>query len=264
MNDQHFYFGNPDTQRFNDILTLLSRTNPSSACTSSLPLAQFWCPKYKSFTRKFISALPDVDFGNAQKCFEHPTPAESNSKILTESMTDLMILDTTCKNRIAIEAKFTEYVKDDGYNPSIDKWSRTAKNSYVKNIWFDYIKRHNCTTLKSLSSDLERKLPYQFLHRTASACFDPNMSPILVYQIFYEDYEKAKSFALLLRNCAENLKLINMKFLICFVKTEFRRPLTTLEIEQPSELFITLKRERIFSFKDIEIHDVPMSDAIRA
>lgn len=210
-------------QNYGQILDELAATKTNSAKTSSLPLADFWRPERNEVIIKLFQRLKigEIDIKTANYCFEYPTPAYENRKTgkkLTyskSSMTDLMILFGE-KTRITIEAKYTEYDKDTKYTPLLEEW---YKKDYINGAphrkeiikcWLDYINMQ----CKCVESDVEtfinenQDLPYQLLHRTASACFNCK-HPILVYQLFYdkEKKEKLEVFEQLLNKWVKKLGL---------------------------------------------------------
>ena len=204
---------------YDQTLDVLSTTKTNSVKTSSLPLADFWHPlRNQDLRRSFIEkiGLDAMDGQKADYCFEYPTPAYKDRKsgvtlpYSKSSMTDLMILFKEGV-RVTIEAKYTEYAKDDIYKPVLDEWlDNKLHRKEIAQCWLDYISSNFYSTVKSLDELLNvcPKLPYQFLHRTASACFNCN-SPILVYQIFYDrkDQDRMKTFERQLQECARILKL---------------------------------------------------------
>ena len=194
------YFVHYPTNSYDQTLDILSLTKTNSPKTSSLPLADFWHPKRNDKQKEVIFnslGINNLNQNNIDYCFEYPTPAYENresGKTLQyskPSMTDLMFfLDK--KARITLEAKYTEYVNDELYAPILYDWNDTSKPHRKKIIecWIDYIKNSGCSTIKSaddlLNDERIKELPYQFLHRTASACFRCE-KPILVYQLFYDN-----------------------------------------------------------------------------
>lgn len=203
---------------YDQILDVLSTTKTNSEKTSSLPLADFWHPERNKDIKEnlFLKIVGDRN-PQADYCFEYATPAFKNRKAgktiqySKSSMTDLMIfLGKEC--RITIEAKYTEFVKEAKYTPLLNEWLVDGKShrKEIAQCWIDYIKDSGCCDIKKLEELLENspELPYQFLHRTASACFQCQF-PILVYQLFYDEADKGKmiDFEKLLNKCAKDLKL---------------------------------------------------------
>lgn len=219
---------------YDQILDVLSNTTTHSKKTSSLPLADFWHParnlqlKQDMLRHMGIDALEDnaVDY-----CFEYPTPAfkdrKSGKTIIhsKSSMTDLMIIlgDT---GRITIEAKYTEYVKESVYTPLLGDWNNGSEHRKdIIQCWIDYIHDNGFGDIASADELIGScpDLPYQFLHRTASACFMCE-SPVLVYQLFYDNekdsIQKMHDFENLLQGCAAKLKLRRDRLPFYIVETE--------------------------------------------
>lgn len=177
-------WGNPKPSlNYNFILDAFSNTKINSNHTSSIPLAQYW-KDYTDGMQKLTKNL-HLESKTCELFFEYPTPSFSNN---TSSFTDLMIFTEIAK--IAIEAKYTEIVEDKHYNPIISKWLNegTSDNSFenrkhVLTHWCDII-INNGFTKKAITTD--SNMPYQFLHRTASACFDNKSNAFVVYQVFYD------------------------------------------------------------------------------
>lgn len=204
---------------YDQALDVLSLTKTNSPKTSSLPLADFWHPERNILQKENLFRLigaDDLDQQKADYCFEYPTPAYQNretGKTLAyskSSMTDLMILFKEGV-RITIEAKYTEYVKEEEYTPILNDWyNKTDHKKAIIQCWIDYINQSGCGDIVSAEELLDNspELPYQFLHRTASACFMCK-HPILVYQLFYDNdsIDKMKTFEGLLAQCAKKLKL---------------------------------------------------------
>ena len=220
---------------YDQTLDVLSTTKTNSVKTSSLPLADFWHPQRnhhlkKSFFEKI--GLGALNGQNADYCFEYPTSAYKDRKsgptlaYSKSSMTDLMILFEE-GIRITIEAKYTEYVNGDLYKPVLDEWlENKAHKKKIAQCWLDYISTDGFGAVKSVDELLKAspQFPYQFLHRTASACFKCS-NPVLVYQVFFDKKNKSKmeAFELQLQKCARTLLLNrdNLPFYIveCEVKS---------------------------------------------
>jgi hypothetical protein len=127
-------------------------------------------------------------------------------------MTDLMILSQ--KNKIAIEAKYKEYV--DAWASTVEtvaKW--TEKNAVnkrdnkrnVANAWWEMIR-----PFSNSKNVVPQNIGYQFLHRTASACYgcDTQRKAIVIYQIFYKPEDRyEKRLALFARELQRWVNLID-------------------------------------------------------
>lgn len=250
-----YYFGKGE---YDDVLTCLSTTKVNSYKTSSLPLAQFWGPS-KDLDR-FILKLKkeqDIDVSEVNAYFEFPTECEKEGKRLPyskPSMTDLMLKND--KVQIAIEGKYTEY--SESHYETIKEWNRNNEEhkENIKKNWFSYLIDCHATSKTELVEDI----PYQFLHRTASACFNcENRSPILIYQLFYDKDNKTKEeeFVKDLEKWSEMLGLTEkIKFLIIEIE------ISNIDVVEKkykgghSDLFLIMKElndEAMYEFKWDEI-----------
>lgn len=264
----------PDTN-YNSVLGILLSTKTNSPKTSSLPLADFWRPKrfespeIKALCQKIGIKFEDLNPQKANYCFEYPTPAYENREsgkthaYSKPSMTDLMILLNDEKGtRITIEAKYTEYVEDPKYSPLLGIWHEDKQHKKdILKCWIDYINDNGYGSIPEveelLNNDKWRELPYQFLHRTASACFNCK-HPILVYQLFYdntkESTDKLKDFKKLLSDWAEKLQL-KLPFFIIETEVNLNSPAFAENLENPSDLFIYMKNKEQYKFGAITVRD---------
>lgn len=251
MAESKYYFGKGE---YKDVLTCLSTTKVNSYKTSSLPLAQFWEPNKK--LGKFIILLnsqESIDISNSDRYFEYPTPCEKNGEKLessSPSMTDLMIINE--KYQIAIEGKYTEY--SEGKYQTINEWNNknAAHKENIKNRWFEYIKECGATSKESVDGDI----PYQFLHRTASACYkcaETGKIPVLIYQLFYDssNEEKKDDFVKELKKWAEELGFTEkIQFLVVEVNVNNIKEIMDKYEGVRSDLFLIMKelKEPIYQF----------------
>ena len=246
---------------YDQVLDVLSTTKTNSSMTSSIPLADFWHPDRNLPQKEYIIRCLGLDAKNlneADYCFEYPTPAFLNRKCgktirySKASMTDLMILLGESR-RVTIEAKYTEYAKSDKYAPILNEWCNGAEHrKKIIQCWIDYIKhggRCEISTVDELLKD-SPDLPYQFLHRTASACFMCD-HPILVYQLFYDNKDdkpsKMKEFEALLKSCAQQLRLIPERLPFYIIEVEVTSP-PPLVYEGASDLFTEMKQSAMYTF----------------
>lgn len=259
MNKINYFFGNGE---YKDVLTCLSTTPVNSYKTSSLPLADFWNPKNKEL-KTFIDKCKEkgLDLTEGSRYFEYPTPCydkekKKNLPSSQSSYTDLMIINDSIQ--AAIECKYTEYsesvyqtIKD--WNPNNEPY----KNN-IKAQWFKYIQECKATS-KTVVND---NIPYQFLHRTASACFNcQNKKPVLIYQVFYDEYnEKAKD--IFIEDLAKWAKTLGLNQNISFYVFEVRIKNIDKVKEKyngiKSDLFLIMKELKKclyeFDWEKIEIH----------
>jgi hypothetical protein len=157
-------------------------------------------------------------------------------------MTDLMILSEN--HKIAIEAKYTEYVKMT--DKTVTTWLTQGKNidnrEKVLSGWWDMIApfRNDQTHYEDIG--------YQFLHRTASACFDTQQQAAVVYQVFYDDGTVTKADADEYEKLLESyVQKINpnerLHFYIWKIKTVLQKT------DSSVNPFETMKRQNVYEFK---------------
>ena len=192
-----YIYGNPNNESWNQVASIFAaHDSVHSAQTSSLPLVQFWQPAETGLEPRVEALIKDCGLepsvlNNAKFCFEYPVSVQCGGRGKA-SMTDLMII--TDNYAIALEAKWTECGK--AY-PSISKWLETDKaDTNRKKVLEGCIKYIN-EYLKdkggheiSLKDEGHRIIPYQLLHRVASACAvakEKGMTATVIYQLFYND-----------------------------------------------------------------------------
>ncbi len=169
------YYGRPIKQSFSEVIDQFSSKEINSLKTSTLPLLDYW--KKTDERIDFLFNKVNIRSSNIQLCFEYPTRSYKSNK---SSMTDLMIM---CNGiRIAIECKFTEVNMDE----TINKWNKdeTQNRRKVISHWLNILKPF---TSEEISIDSIGELSYQFLHRTASACYNNQKKAFTIYQIFYDN-----------------------------------------------------------------------------
>lgn len=221
MSNIRYFYGNPnnDGDGYMQVMQTFSfHESLNSARTSSLPLAQFWRPNDLGERINQIRGLKEEEVKRAlsepaKRCFEYPTllpdGCEGKGK---PSMTDLMLLSD--RYRIAIEAKYTEYLgSGSAYRPLIKDWKKENLKNRTKVLsgWLCHIGdriEHN--------DDILDNIPYQLIHRIASACADigENTAPIVIYHLFFDTsfHDDAQFFANQLLNWANELRLKEVGF----------------------------------------------------
>jgi hypothetical protein len=179
------YYGKPIGIKYDDLLSILAGKSVHSVKTSSVPLVQFWKTKSNEVSGTKVERIFKT-LGLAKDevslCFEYPVPPQKGTG--KASMTDLMILSGDSK--IAIEAKYTEYTR--GNSEDVASWlnSGNKKNRQaVLDGWWEMI-----APFRQPGSERSNEIEYQFLHRTASACYENTGKAIVVYQVFYDEETK--------------------------------------------------------------------------
>lgn len=210
-----YYYGSPKTSNsYDNALSILAaHDSVNSVRTSSLPLAQFWSPRDLEKRLSNVVFLQNAGIEEGELYFEFPTPVRRG--IGKASMTDLLI--RTKSYQIAVEAKYTEYVKSN--YEKIGKWNKNnEKNKWdVVDGWLEYMGQ------KRGAIDIEKikSVPYQLLHRVASAYAGKgNKRAVVVYQLFYDSTTESKieNFVDELKSGLEILSPRDLHFLV--VKTK--------------------------------------------
>lgn len=210
-----YYYGNPDKANSWEYAASIFAAHESvnSEKTSSLPLVQFWKPTRNGDVAKHAQAFLDRyelpgDLRNADFCFEYPVPVKKGCRGKA-SMTDLMILSESCV--VAIEAKWTECCEP---YESIQNWLKHGNSENHEKVldgWLsyinDYLGKRESKFILNRTNLKEGKIPYQMLHRIASACAvasgtEGRARAVVIYQLFYDDdtREKMESFAQMLND----------------------------------------------------------------
>jgi hypothetical protein len=143
----------------------------TSGSRSTLPLLDFW--------RDHERALADyrrvlgVQLTNASLSFEHQTPVQRGRG--KASHTDLMI--DTSDEAIAVEAKFTEPQYE-----LVSEWKGEQPNrTEVLGGWLSLISK---VTGADVTVQAVTSIPYQMVHRAASACSMGRDVSYVVYHLF--------------------------------------------------------------------------------
>lgn len=141
---------------------------------SSIPLVDYWrTPKPN------LDALSDAlgwpRLTSAELSFERQVPVvEGRGKA---SFTDLMIISDA--GTIAIEAKYTEPPYE-----SVETWLTLGVAANRELVLRGWLARIGEVTGVVLTAQQVESLPYQLIHRTASACSLPSPRHAVVYQVF--------------------------------------------------------------------------------
>lgn len=235
-------FGKPNKYDYDTLIDQFSGTKINSIKTSSVPLVQFW--KNPELRLGQLIQKIQIDLENPILCFEYPTQSKGRGK---SSMTDLMIISEN--NKIAIEAKYTEYLKKNIKTELIKEW-RISKNKDNRNT----VLNHWTNLIKPFSNRLEdnsiENIEYQFYHRTASACFESKKA-LVFYQLFYDSSSKY-DLDKYINSIRTYINLINpnnnLEFYLWTVETK-------LLFAKNSEFdpFLKMKNKDIYKFGNDEI-----------
>lgn len=108
--------------------------------------------------------------------------------------------------------------------------------------WLSIIKDFtNCTKISDI-----KEIPYQFLHRVASACYQNESNAYVIYQIFYDLEYKSKfeDYVILIKEAVRLLKAkTNLNIYIWGVET----CLHNKDVKDP---FQYMKKNFLYSFRN--------------
>jgi hypothetical protein len=237
-------FGKPDSYDYDTILDQFSGIEINTIRTSSIPLVQFW-KDTDSRLKELFSKIP-LSSEKPVLCFEYPTKVGKGKG--KSSMTDLMILCDN--NKIAIEAKFTEYAKMKA--ELIGQWENKSDKENRKKVldyWTDLIRPFS----NGYDNESIQQVSYQFYHRTASACKDSENAKV-IYQLFYDNdtFEYLESYKNLLR---DYVKILNPNEKLSFYiwEIEVIQKITDNIIINP---FYKMKNQNIYEFKKTSLNKI--------
>lgn len=265
MYNVDYYFGSTENT-YDKVLDGLYTTEVHSFKTSSLPLAEFWKPENFFYINQLLRRIgwSAQEFDNSKKIFEFPVKPRINNQYVKKarpSMTDLMIryneLNGFSDKQIAVEGKFTEDLYE-----TIEEWKK-AKNPYsnkgdVLKAWYSYIENY-CDFSDSAKENINKHVVYQFLHRTASACYQTE-KPVLLYHLFYDAFDKKSvehqlKVAKRLISFAKDDLCFNdkIKFYIAFTPILNLKEVSEKFSDCHNSLFLIMKKKQIYSFGESQI-----------
>jgi hypothetical protein len=156
------------------ILAALGDADLDSPRRSTVPLVAYWQNPIARLTR-LQDQLGFPPFASASFSFEHPVnPSLGRGK---PSYTDLMILTPT--TAIAIEGKYTEAEYE-----KVHAWLHDPRDQNRCDVLRGWLNMLEMVTGARLTIDSVLHLPYQLVHRAASACFQSTTHRAVVYQVF--------------------------------------------------------------------------------
>ena len=152
----------------------LHETDLESPRRSTVPLVAYWQDPLARLAHLLdqlcLQAPAPVTFS-----FEHPVGvAAGHGK---PSYTDLMILAGDVV--IAIEAKYTEPAYE-----TVGRWLHEPRDQNRCDVLDGWLGMINQATEAALTIDRVLHLPYQLVHRGASACFSVSNTRAVLYQVF--------------------------------------------------------------------------------
>jgi hypothetical protein len=143
---------------------------------STLPLLAWW--KDKAAALELIGEKCGFDdLADALVCFEFSTASAGPHD--KASYTDVMVESRS--TAIAIEGKWTE-----PRHETVSEWSQNGNTTNRQRVlahWLSLIRNRAAKLDDSAIQDI----PYQMLHRTASACARMGKLPVVLYQVFRDE-----------------------------------------------------------------------------
>ena len=162
------------------LVAALDDADLNSPRRSTVPLVAYWRDPIARLTwlqdRVGFPRAPRASFS-----FEHPVgPPLGRGK---PSYTDLMIL--TPATAVAIEGKYTEPAYE-----SVGAWLREPRDQNRSDVLQGWLRLLTTATGVGLTIDAVLHLPYQLVHRAASACCTDAGHRAVIYQVFNATHSK--------------------------------------------------------------------------
>lgn len=178
-------YAGTNKKNFKGILNSFKESEFKSHTRSTVPFLQYW----RNPTERLIHLSGNLGIALPKEFVldvEHEVDVVFGEG--RSSCTDMKIISPECS--IAIEAKF----KESRYR-TCSKWLLDTNAPENKRLvlkgWLKLINDYNTTDL-SIEDVLE--LPYQVIHRTASACHGSSPNKFLVYQVFNPSKRKENMY----------------------------------------------------------------------
>lgn len=157
----------------------LSDSEFKNLTRSTLPLHAYW--KNESTVLSTVgTALGIDDLVTVQPSFEYPTASAGPRD--KASYSDVMLKSPS--TIIAVEGKWTEPRYE-----TVPTWRVKGSESNRKNVlshWLNLIRQK----APGLKEGAISQIPYQMIHRTASACAADNKRAVVLYQIFVDGHHQ--------------------------------------------------------------------------
>ena len=231
------FYGKPAGYSFDEILDQYRSRDLNSVRTSTVPLLSYW--KSTNQAARDLRKALNLPAPPSTIAFEYPTPSAGRNK---SSMTDLMVLGNGWK--VAIEAKYTEVATG---HQTVAKWNegRSENKSQVLLHWLRMIAPYSET---NLDEEAVQDLPYQFIHRTASACHNSPKSAFVVYEVFYDSTTEPQ-MQLFIDGLRHAVKTLNpkpsLKFAVHMIEANLTSAGQTIELDS---ILQTLKHNELYTF----------------
>jgi hypothetical protein len=182
--DVKLHYGKPDAYSFDEVVDQFADNEFRNETRSTVPLLEYW-RDMDTRTPCLLRRLELPTSGTYDACFEYPVPCAGRGKA---SFTDLMIYSQGIA--IAIEGKHRE-----PRSATVTRWFSSSKNHDNRNKvlqgWLDMI---GDRTRRSLTTSNVKDIPYQLVHRTASACHLSKKRTVVIYQVFTLEGSVHKGF----------------------------------------------------------------------
>lgn len=156
---------------FEELIAKLPDDAVASPRRSTIPLIAYWRQ------RDALATLGLATSDRVELRFEHPTPVRRGKG--KASYTDLMIISDAIA--VAIEAKFTEPRYE-----TVAEWLGPAPSDNRHEVLDGWLALINEATGGQCTRESVRDLPYQVVHRAASACAVDRPRREIWYQLFKE------------------------------------------------------------------------------
>jgi len=175
MNDIELMYKGSRVNSLADIITAFSKSEFESHTRSTVPFLQFWRSPGERI-KELTSHLKINASESAVFDFEHKVPVKKGRG--KASHTDLKVISDNFS--LTIEAKYLE----DRYD-TCSRWLKDTKTPENKKMvlegWIDML---NEAASRKISLNDVLELPYQMIHRAASACHNSKNKQVLIYQLF--------------------------------------------------------------------------------
>jgi hypothetical protein len=173
------FWGKAALPDFDALIERIPKATLDSPRRSIVPLVDFW--RMPDLRLVELGRAIGIDLGSATDIvFEHAVSTRGGRG--KASYTDVLI--TTPSAAVAVEAKFTEPPY-----PSVRTWLQhppDPNRAAVLDGWLGLIRP---MATRTLTRDTVMDLPYQLVHRTASACASNRGRQAVVYLVFAESPE---------------------------------------------------------------------------
>lgn len=160
---------------YQQLLHAYSDREFDSPCRSTVPLLMCWRDAEKR-ARELSKTLGFRLSNRVYLDFEYPVRVQRGKG--RASCTDLMM--NSGNTSLAIEAKWTE-PRYETVSEWLGKGSNPKNRQEVLEVWIDLLGQGSSKKPKVVDM---LELPYQLVHRAASACFPDSKNRWLVYQLF--------------------------------------------------------------------------------